>query len=95
MGPGYTTTLDHAGSRNHSLSDRIRNQSDDDGSADARLDFGRYEGWTLRELARHDADYLRWLSRHSSGIRFRGPILRLLADLDQRVPLRAPSTTPR
>jgi curved DNA-binding protein CbpA len=46
----------------------------------ARLDFGRYQGWSLRDLARHDPDYLRWLSRHSSGIRYRAEIQRLLPD---------------
>ena len=43
------------------------------------LDFGRYEGWSLKDLARQDPDYLRWLSRHSSGIRFRNRIAELLA----------------
>jgi curved DNA-binding protein CbpA len=38
------------------------------------LDFGRYEGWTIVQLAQHDPDYLRWLSRHSSGIRYRRQI---------------------
>jgi curved DNA-binding protein CbpA len=38
------------------------------------LDFGRYEGWSITDLARHDPDYLTWLSRHSSGIRYRGAI---------------------
>ena len=42
------------------------------------LDFGRYAGWSLRDLARHDPDYLRWLSRHSSGIRHRRLIEELL-----------------
>ncbi len=40
----------------------------------AALDFGRYTGWTVVELATHDPDYLRWLSRHSSGIRYRHQI---------------------
>jgi curved DNA-binding protein CbpA len=44
------------------------------------LDFGRYEGWSLRDLARHDPDYLRWLSRHASGLRHRRRILELLDD---------------
>lgn len=44
----------------------------------ARLDFGRYSGWQVGDLARHDPDYLRWLSRHSSGIRFREAIARVL-----------------
>ncbi len=46
----------------------------------AVLDFGRYQGWTVADLARNDPDYLRWLSRHSSGIRYRREIAdRLLA----------------
>lgn len=40
----------------------------------AAIDFGRYTGWTIAQLARHDPDYLRWLSRHSSGIRYRHQI---------------------
>jgi hypothetical protein len=35
------------------------------------VDFGRYAGWTIKQLARHDPDYLKWLARHSSGIRYR------------------------
>jgi hypothetical protein len=42
------------------------------------LDFGRYVGWSLPDLARHDPDYLRWLSRHSAGLRFRDEIQGLL-----------------
>jgi curved DNA-binding protein CbpA len=42
------------------------------------LAFGRYLGWSLAEIARHDSDYLRWLSRHSAGLRFRDEIQRLL-----------------
>lgn len=38
------------------------------------VDFGRYAGWSIADLARHDPDYLRWLSRHSSGLRFRQQI---------------------
>ncbi len=49
-------------------------------SDSSRLDFGRYSGWSLSDLARHDPDYLRWLSRHSSGLRYRQEILRLLPD---------------
>jgi DnaJ-class molecular chaperone len=45
---------------------------------DATLDFGRYAGWSLRGLARQDPDYLRWLSRHSSGVRYRARIEELL-----------------
>jgi curved DNA-binding protein CbpA len=42
------------------------------------LDFGRYAGWSLGDLARHDPDYVLWLSRHSSGIRFRTEIYGIL-----------------
>lgn len=44
----------------------------------ARLTFGRYAGWSLSQVARWDIDYLRWLSRHSSGIRFKSEIDKLL-----------------
>ena len=40
--------------------------------------FGRYAGWSLRDLARQDPDYLIWLSRHSSGIRYRTEIYGIL-----------------
>jgi curved DNA-binding protein CbpA len=51
------------------------------GKADAnatRLDGGRYSGWTLTDLAKHDPDYLKWLARHSSGLRYRKEISLIL-----------------
>jgi curved DNA-binding protein CbpA len=49
------------------------------------LDFGRYAGWSLADLARRDPDYLRWLARHSSGLRYRAEIGELLpADGERR-----------
>jgi curved DNA-binding protein CbpA len=70
------------------LTERLQAGRDGANLANMVLDFGRYAGWTLGELARHDPDYLRWLARHSSGIRYRGAILRLLAEADTgRVPL--------
>jgi curved DNA-binding protein CbpA len=42
--------------------------------AEVRLDFGRYEGWTLGEVARRDPEYLDWLRRHASGARYREAI---------------------
>ncbi len=79
MGP------DHNG---HSLGGRVQ-AHEADGAGDIRLNFGRYTGRTLGELARSDPDYLRWLSRHSSGIRYRGAIMRLLPERDgHRTPLR-------
>jgi len=50
-------------------------------AADTRLTFGRYTGWTLRDLARQDPDYLRWLSRHTSGIRYRTEIYAILGKM--------------
>ena len=47
-------------------------------TAGTRLEFGRYAGWTLRDLARRDPDYLRWLSRHASGLRYRTEIYSIL-----------------
>jgi curved DNA-binding protein CbpA len=44
------------------------------------VDFGRYMGWTLKDLAKHDPDYLRWLSRSSGGVRYRNQIHELLPD---------------
>jgi curved DNA-binding protein CbpA len=43
-----------------------------------RLDSGRYAGWSLKDLAQHDPDYLKWLARHSSGLRYRKEISLLL-----------------
>jgi len=45
------------------------------------LTFGRYTGWSLRDLARHDPDYVLWLSRHSSGIRYRTEINGILGTM--------------
>jgi len=50
-----------------------------DGAAnETRLSFGRYAGMTLREIAAQNTEYLRWLSRHSSGLRYRAEIERIL-----------------
>jgi hypothetical protein len=46
-----------------------------------RLDFGHYAGHTIEELAGSDPDYLRWLARHPSGVRYRGEIVRVLGRL--------------
>lgn len=46
------------------------------------LDFGRYEGWTIDQLARHDPDYLLWLERAPIGRPFQAEIQAVLADRD-------------
>ncbi len=43
------------------------------------LDFGHHAGRTIAELAESDPDYLRWLARHPSGVRYRAEITRVLA----------------
>jgi curved DNA-binding protein CbpA len=42
------------------------------------LDFGRYAGWSLGEIARYDTDYLEWLVRATFGRRLREEIDALL-----------------
>jgi hypothetical protein len=44
----------------------------------ARLDFGHYAGHSIQELAATDPDYLLWLERHPSGVRYRAEIQRVL-----------------
>jgi curved DNA-binding protein CbpA len=56
-----------------------------------RLDFGRYAGWSIRDLVHQDPTYLRWLARHSSGVRYRAEILRYLpAEHEETGPVRTP-----
>lgn len=38
------------------------------------IDFGRYEGLTVEQVGALDPEYLEWLSRHSSGVRYRDAI---------------------
>lgn len=42
------------------------------------LDFGRYRGWTLDQVARHDRDFLEWLQRHPAGRLYRVELEQLL-----------------
>lgn len=42
------------------------------------LPYGRYAGWALQDLVRHDLDYLRWLARHPSGRQYHAELGRLL-----------------
>ena len=44
----------------------------------SRLDFGHHAGRTIDELASIDPDYLHWLARHPSGVRYRAEIARVL-----------------
>jgi curved DNA-binding protein CbpA len=49
--------------------------------ANTVLDFGRYAGMTLRQIARVEPSYLEWLRRHSSGLRYRHQIDHVLGKL--------------
>jgi curved DNA-binding protein CbpA len=44
------------------------------------LDFGRYEGWTIRDIANADDDYLQWLQRTSLGRPLRAEIAQALEE---------------
>jgi curved DNA-binding protein CbpA len=43
------------------------------------LDFGRYAGWSLRQVALRDPDYLEWLRRTPGGRHFQADISLVLA----------------
>jgi curved DNA-binding protein CbpA len=50
----------------------------------AVIDFGRYAGMTLGQLARTDPGYLEFLRRHSAGVRYRHQIDAVLGALAMR-----------
>jgi len=61
-------------------SDRVPVGPGKDSTFDAtRIDFGHHAGRTISELAETDPDYLHWLARHPSGVRYRAEIARVLA----------------
>jgi curved DNA-binding protein CbpA len=43
------------------------------------LDWGRYSGWTLGQIRRHDPDFLQWLLRVPVGRQYRDEINEILA----------------
>jgi curved DNA-binding protein CbpA len=62
---------------------RTHGAADSDDRYDATrvtLDFGRYAGWKLRDVAKRDPEYVEWLRRHASGARYRVAIDQLLAE---------------
>ncbi len=73
VGPGLSTGAANGGRQGYTLAERM--QANDMGELGrTEVDFGRYAGVTLGELVRRDPDYLRWLARHSSGLRYREEI---------------------
>lgn len=49
------------------------------GGAARILDFGRYAGWSLRQIAMRDPDYLEWLRRSPGGRHLQSDISVVLA----------------
>ena len=93
VGPGYHYSNGNGHASGHgqaqdaavrlaagALSERIAAGLHGESLGELTINFGRYAGWTLSEIADSDPQYLQWLSRHSSGIRYRRAILRLLRD---------------
>jgi curved DNA-binding protein CbpA len=48
------------------------------------LNFGRFAGWSLGEIARRDLDYVEWLDRSSIGRQYRDEIDRILRKAGRR-----------
>ena len=42
------------------------------------IDFGRYSGWTLGQIKRHDPEFLEWLKRAPAGRVYRAEIEAML-----------------
>src|SRR5206468_7632713 len=76
MGPGDGGP-DYQRLANGPLTERVQAGPHAEHVDSLTIEFGRYAGWTLGAIARQDPEYLMWLSRHSSGIRYRAAILRL------------------
>ena len=83
MGPGENDP-DHQRLASGPLTERVQAGRNGEHVASLTIEFGRYAGWTLGAIARQDPEYLLWLSRHSSGIRYRSAILRLLREQEEQ-----------
>lgn len=59
-------------------------ERDDGNPASVTLDFGRFAGMTLRQIAQVEPSYLEWLRRHSSGVRYRHHIDKVLSGMAAR-----------
>jgi curved DNA-binding protein CbpA len=85
--PPANGTSPDEGSGHTTLSERVAHATEaaigrDAGNpANTTLDFGRFAGMTLRQIARIEPSYLEWLRRHSSGVRYRHQIDEVLGSL--------------
>jgi hypothetical protein len=59
------------------------------------LTFGRYSGWSLGEIARHDLEFLEWLDRMPIGRSYREEIDVILRAAGRRRSAEAESTDRR
>jgi curved DNA-binding protein CbpA len=59
------------------------------------LDFGRYAGWSLGEIARYDPEFLEWLARTPIGRPYHAEIGALLSSRAQAATAVAEQTRPR
>jgi hypothetical protein len=59
------------------------------------LTFGRYSGWSLGEIARHDLEFLEWLDRMPIGRSYREEIDAILCAAGRRRSAEAESTDRR
>jgi curved DNA-binding protein CbpA len=82
MGPGENGS-DYPRLASGPLTERVQAGPNGEHVGSLMIEFGRYAGWTLGAIARQDPEYLMWLSRHSSGIRYRSAILRLLREREE------------
>jgi hypothetical protein len=48
------------------------------------LNFGRYRGWSLGEVARRDLDFLEWLERAPVGRQYQAEITAILRRYGRR-----------
>ena len=48
------------------------------------LNFGRYAGWSLGEVARHDIEYIEWLDRAPIGRNYRPELDAILRSTGRR-----------
>ena len=59
------------------------------------IDFGRYAGWSIPEIARSDSDYLEWLVRTPNGRRYQREITEVLGTTLQAAGTVQPPPGPR
>ena len=59
------------------------------------LNFGRYSGWSLGEIARHDLEYIEWLDRTPIGRNFREEVDAILRSTGRRTSANSEATERR